>query len=428
MIFYSFSIVERGRSIIFGAIFILLTIFTSLDSQSQPLPYDRPIPEPNKNQTLGPGYYVVVGAFRQPENAVTMMTWLRRRLINYNYGYVPERDLFYIYAYQLEKEKHAKHLVKDVRERSYYDAWVYSHKSEEIPTSGIEYQQVEEYTNEYYSATSNNKEADEQEYEIPEGGTEISEEPEEEMSLEEKAEEGELFVRFITETKEGSEPVESTIYVYGDILGEDELMRVNSNQAIPFELYNFSQDEILTRVSTFGYKSVEKKIYPGNLNKTLAETEAEINEDTLYMKYDLERYTKGDVAIMYAVYFYSDAAIMKAPSKKQLNELIKLLNEEEDLEIQINGHTNGDSFGKIQTLKDDDNKFFGLTANNKSFLGTAKRLSEERAEIIKRYLVHNGIDPSRITTKGWGGDKPLYDEDSKDAINNMRVEIEVLKN
>ncbi|MCX2745651.1 OmpA family protein [Mangrovivirga sp. M17] len=428
MIFYSFLKRERKRSIIFGAIFILLTLFANLDGQAQPLPYDRPIPEPSKNQTLGPGYYVVVGAFRQSENAETMMSWLRRRLINYNYGYVPERDLFYVYAYQLEKEKHAKHLVKDVRERSYYDAWVYSHEADKIPTSGIEYQKVEDYTNEYYSSTANNNEANTEEFDIPEGGTEISVEPEDESTLEDKAEEGELFVRFITETKEGSEPIESTIYVYGDILGEDELMRVNSNQTVPFELYNFSQDKILTRVSTFGYKSVEKKIYPGDLNKTLAETEAEVNGDTLYLKYDLERYTKGDVAIMYAVYFYSDAAIMKAPSKKQLNELIKLLNEEENLEIQINGHTNGDSFGKIQTLKDDDNKFFGLSSNNKSFLGTAKRLSEERAEILKRYLVHNGIDPSRITTKGWGGEKPLYPEDSKNAINNMRVEIEVLKN
>ncbi|NMM48072.1 OmpA family protein [Marinigracilibium pacificum] len=428
MIFCNFLTGDSKINSFRSVLIVLLLFVLSVGVDAQPLPYDRPVPTPDKSQTLAPGYYVVVGAFRQTENAITMMTWLRRRLVNYNYGYVPERDLFYIYAYQLAEKRHANHLVQDVRDRSYYDAWVYAHQVDGIAKSGIQYQEVSDILNDYSSQAQPIDEPSNDAYEISEGVESPVSQVSEEFTIEEKAEKGELYIKFITQAVQTGEEIESTIYVYNDEAGQNEILRVNSNQSIPFEIYNMEEDMIRTRVSTFGYKSVEKDIYPGNFNKTLAETEAELKGDTLNVKYDLERYTKGDIAVMYAVYFYTDAAILKVASKKQLNELVRLLNENQELEIQINGHTNGDTFGKIQTLKDSDDNFFGLSSNNKSFLGTAKRLSEERAEIIKRFLVFNGIDEARITTKGWGGEKPLYDVESKDAINNMRVEIEVLKN
>jgi outer membrane protein OmpA-like peptidoglycan-associated protein len=75
----------------------------------------------------------------------------------------------------------------------------------------------------------------------------------------------------------------------------------------------------------------------------------------------------------------------------------------------------------------DSNDFWGLSTENKEGVGSAVKLSEERARLIQQYLVKQGIDESRMEVKGWGGKKPVYDEDHPAAAANVRVEVEVLR-
>ncbi|MDX1627575.1 MAG: OmpA family protein, partial [Fulvivirga sp.] len=90
------------------------------------------------------------------------------------------------------------------------------------------------------------------------------------------------------------------------------------------------------------------------------------------------------------------------------------------------GHTNGNRPGKIISMGKSD-KFFALTEENKEGFGSAKKLSKERAEIVKAYLVEQGIDPDRMETKGWGGKRMIHEKLGHRARHNVRVEIEILE-
>lgn len=144
------------------------------------------------------------------------------------------------------------------------------------------------------------------------------------------------------------------------------------------------------------------------------------------VKFVLQRQSKGAIITMYNVYFYNDAVIMKPESKYELNCLLDMLKENENYTIKLHGHTNGNSPGKIIKLKPDDDNFFSVTSNNEEVFGSAKDLSLDRANTIKRYLIANGISADRMIVKGWGGKKMIYKKNDPLAKRNVRVEVEIL--
>ena len=62
-----------------------------------------------------------------------------------------------------------------------------------------------------------------------------------------------------------------------------------------------------------------------------------------------------------------------------------------------------------------------------------QRLSERRANAVRKYLIAGGISPHRITVIGYGETKPAIYEitpqniRSKAAMTNMRVVFEIIK-
>jgi outer membrane protein OmpA-like peptidoglycan-associated protein len=125
------------------------------------------------------------------------------------------------------------------------------------------------------------------------------------------------------------------------------------------------------------------------------------------------------------VFFYNDAAVMLPESKFELNSLLQMMQENPAYKIRLHGHTNGNYHGKIIVMGETKN-FFSLTGS-KNTQGSAKDLSQARAEIIKDYLVSNGIEAGRIEVKAWGGKRPIYDKHSANAKRNVRVEVEILE-
>ena len=102
---------------------------------------------------------------------------------------------------------------------------------------------------------------------------------------------------------------------------------------------------------------------------------------------------------------YAKAALLPA-SKKVLDELAELLSKETDLRLDIEGHTSSDGN-----------------------FNTNMRLSRERAEIVKNYLIKKGVDPSRLTSQGFGPTKPLNEgKTEQERELNRRVELKMRNN
>lgn len=178
--------------------------------------------------------------------------------------------------------------------------------------------------------------------------------------------------------------------------------------------------------NVFGYRKVQNEIsYPiapsDSLNPNM-----ELVGTIVMLRFDMVRYSKGDINVLYNVYFFNDAAIMQPESKYELNNLLDMMQENDRVKIRLHGHSNGNSSGKILSVGEEKN-LFSLT-NAKEGFGSAKELSFKRAEVIKEFLVASGIKPERIEVKSWGGKRPLYDKNSVNARRNVRVEVEILEN
>jgi outer membrane protein OmpA-like peptidoglycan-associated protein len=89
------------------------------------------------------------------------------------------------------------------------------------------------------------------------------------------------------------------------------------------------------------------------------------------------------------VLFETGSANLKSSSRAELNELAKVLTANQNIKIQINGHT--------------DN--VGDASNNKT-------LSEERAKAVYDYLMVNGIEEVRLSYKGFGDTRPIATNDT----------------
>ena len=98
-------------------------------------------------------------------------------------------------------------------------------------------------------------------------------------------------------------------------------------------------------------------------------------------------------------------ATLRAASYKTLDDLADYLQRKVDDKIEIGGHT--------------DN--IGSEAKNKI-------LSLERAKSIVAYLISKGIDPARVTAKGYGSMEPIEENDTEEGRQkNRRSEVKILE-
>ena len=162
-----------------------------------------------------------------------------------------------------------------------------------------------------------------------------------------------------------------------------------------------------------------------NYNRPDSTSGAVVENGTTVIPFEFIRLRKGDIAVMYNVLFFKDAAIMRPDSRYEVATLKDMLLENPKYKIKIHGHTNGNGAGKI--IKMGENKsFFSLTGSVEGF-GSAKELSESRAEVIRDFLISEGIDQSRLSIKAWGGKKAIHEKKSSRAHENVRVEVEILE-
>jgi outer membrane protein OmpA-like peptidoglycan-associated protein len=105
------------------------------------------------------------------------------------------------------------------------------------------------------------------------------------------------------------------------------------------------------------------------------------------------------------VYFDTGKSTLKKTSDKALNGLADILKLKSSMMIEIQGHT--DNVGS-----EPDNL----------------KLSQERAEAVKKFLVAKGIAENRITAKGYGPTMPVADNDTETGrAKNRRTSLKVIR-
>jgi outer membrane protein OmpA-like peptidoglycan-associated protein len=134
-----------------------------------------------------------------------------------------------------------------------------------------------------------------------------------------------------------------------------------------------------------------------------------IPEGADYQEYNkdvaLKKIEVGSTIVLRNIFFDFDKATIRPESANELDRLIKLLNDNPTLKIELGSHT--DSKGS-----DDYNL----------------KLSDSRSKSVVEYLITKGISASRLVAKGYGETKPM-DTNDTDAgrQNNRRTEFKILE-
>jgi hypothetical protein len=114
----------------------------------------------------------------------------------------------------------------------------------------------------------------------------------------------------------------------------------------------------------------------------------------------------NDRVVLKGVTFKSGSAMLNKESENSLNKLLDELRADSHQRIIIEGHTNPTG---------DDRKDI--------------KLSRDRAQAVRQWLVSGGIDKTRIKITALGSSKPLDDKSATaEPVQNQRIEIVTIKN
>lgn len=383
---------------------------------------------------MAPGYYVVVGAYADTKESIAQQyveNLSKQGYTNAGYGFNTIRGMFFVYLNNYTTLKESLRQMAGARKEKFANAWVRvipgvigsstpAEVMKPIPQSEIQKTQSPE-----------EKAGTTQDLPVQHSAVEIA------------ADSSLAGVRDNEEIKQyahmtlGNTEVFLSLYnarnnriVDGDVQVIDTersraIMKVKGNEYLILPDPKSKSGQLTLICDVFGYRKIQEEInYPTPLADTV-KPYIELMGTTMVVNFDLVRYHTGDITPLYNVYFYNDAALMLPDSRYELNNLLQMMQENPKYRIRLHGHTNGNYHGKIMTIGEDKN-FFSLKGAKES-IGTAKELSEARAQVIKDFLVVNNIDASRVEVKAWGGKRPLYDKNNVNAKKNVRVEVEIVE-
>ncbi|HAQ37427.1 MAG TPA: OmpA family protein [Saprospiraceae bacterium] len=120
---------------------------------------------------------------------------------------------------------------------------------------------------------------------------------------------------------------------------------------------------------------------------------------------DSKTLKEGQVIRIEKLFFEADSCNFTPSSLHVLNEIYQFLHTNPKITIEIGGHTNG--------------------VPDKTY---CDELSLQRAKSVAEYLYQKGIPKNRIVYKGYGKDKPIATNKTKEGRDkNQRVEIKILR-
>ena len=188
--------------------------------------------------------------------------------------------------------------------------------------------------------------------------------------------------------------------------GEDGQWQQPVNLGFPI---NTSGDEINFFVAADGktaFVSSQREGGNGGYDIYTFELPEELRSDSAnYLAtVDVVELAPGDAVVLQNIQFEYNSSALTDDSQAGIEMLVEFLKRNPELKVELAGHT-------------DD---VGSASYN-------QKLSADRAESVRKALISNGIDETRLTAKGYGATKPLAPNDSEEhRALNRRTEMIII--
>jgi outer membrane protein OmpA-like peptidoglycan-associated protein len=168
---------------------------------------------------------------------------------------------------------------------------------------------------------------------------------------------------------------------------------------------NFTTGEykiILPAQETYGFWAKAKGFFPvsEHIDLSIVAEYQELNKDLLLTPIEI-----GQSIVLNNIFFEQGTATLLSPSYPEMDRVVLILKENPSINISLEGHTDIE----------------GMSAQN-------MKLSYERVDYIKNFLIDKGIGRVRISVQAFGDTQPITrkrDEESKRL--NRRVELRILE-
>lgn len=115
-------------------------------------------------------------------------------------------------------------------------------------------------------------------------------------------------------------------------------------------------------------------------------------------------YEDGEIKMRQMIRFRSGSAELEPESRRTLDQVALVMKAHPEVEeVRVEGHTDETGTRELNL-----------------------RLSKQRANVVRNYLIRKGVSPGRLTAEGYGPDKPLATGDDPASLaKNRRVEFVV---
>lgn len=114
---------------------------------------------------------------------------------------------------------------------------------------------------------------------------------------------------------------------------------------------------------------------------------------------------EGESLVLNNIQFKVASSELLKEGKAELNKVVELMKNYPKIEIELSGHTSSEGEAEMN-----------------------RKLSLNRVESCRKYLSDNGISEDRITTIGYGPDKPISPNDTEEnRAKNRRVELKITR-
>jgi len=127
-------------------------------------------------------------------------------------------------------------------------------------------------------------------------------------------------------------------------------------------------------------------------------------DDEIKRDFGLEKVEVGATVVLENIFFETGKATLKIESYPQLEQVLKFMDSNPTIRMEISGHTDNTGSLKVNT-----------------------RLSQARAESVVEYLVEHGVAEDRLDAMGYAFSQPIAPNDTPEGrARNRRVEFKIL--